>query len=174
MKSPNERAVEYNEKYETVARITNGDANIKAFNDVFSLNNTIILQKEEIITPTMSNLLLDSIIQMKSLELNPFWSSLLSAIVPIITNFYLHAKKQGTVTISNGKNVKTNLSVVKIDTCELDPLTTNTIRVRHVMNIETLDYNLVIKPEDIDLEYFTSRGSINPVVNKSILFCIYT
>ena len=99
---------------------------------------------------------------------------MLSAIVPLITNFYLHVKKQGTVTISNGKNVKTNLSVVKIDTCELDPLTTNTIRVRHVMNIETLDYNLVIKPEDIDLEYFTSRGSINPVVNKSILFCIYT
>lgn len=75
---------------------------------------------------------------------------MLSAIVPLITNFYLHVKKQGTVTISNGKNVKTNLSVVKIDTCELDPLTTNTIRVRHVMNIETLDYNLVIKPEDID------------------------
>ena len=167
--------LEHDENNLEVARITNAFANITvtASNNAFTISQKVILHNEQLIKPSMPNILLGTTLQMTTTELSPVWSTSSAAVATITTKGFLHAKKLGSATIENGKNGKTNLTVVKIENLEIESISKNTVRVKPIMNIETLDYNLVIKPNDMDLRCSISSGSITPIVNSSGLFCIY-
>jgi len=146
---------------------------VNVFNEVFLVSKTIEIDIFTI-TPKSPTVLLGTYLQMNTTAMNPSWSSSQSKNIPISSNGLLHAKKQGVSIISNGQNSNTNVTVVKIEKLDIEPISHTTVRINPVLDIKSIDFNAVVVPEDLKFDCSISSGSATPIRNASGLFCLYS